>query len=73
MREREKEVRERKIDREKNNRSKKRGEKIEKVEVVHRKKGKGEAKRDKKRDTEEGGRGYMKIDKELPQRRPVSM
>ena len=32
---------------------------------MHRKEGKGEAERDKKRETEEGRRGYMKIDKEL--------
>ena len=38
---------------------------------MHRKEGKGEAERDKKRETEEGRRGYMKIDKELPQRRLV--
>ena len=46
---------------------------MEKGEVVHRKDGKGEAERDKKRETEEGRRGNMKIDKKLPQRRPVSV
>ena len=52
VREREKE-REREKDRlrkGRNNRRKERGEKIEKVEVVHRKEGKGEAERDKKGD-----------------------
>ena len=38
---------------------------------MHRKEVKGEAERDLKRETEEGRRGYMKIDKELPQRRLV--
>ena len=47
----------------KNDRSKERGEKIEKGEVVLRKKGKGEAEKNKKRETEEGRRGYMKIEK----------
>ena len=62
MREREKEERE-------INRSKEIGKKREKGEVVHRKEGTGEAERDKKkRETEKGRRGYMKIDKELPQR-----
>ena len=44
---------------------KERGEQIEKGKVVHRKEGKGEAERDKKIETEEGRRGYMKIDEEL--------
>ena len=35
--------------------------------------GKGEAERDKNRETEEKRRGYMKVDKELPQRRLVSV
>ena len=39
---------------------------------MHKKEGKGEAERDKKKETEVGRRGYMKIDKELPQRHPVS-
>ena len=54
MREREKEERERKIDREKERIIEERGEKIEKGEIVHRKEVKGEAERDLKRETEEG-------------------
>ena len=59
MREREKEESEKKVDREKEriiHRSKERGENIEKEEVVHRKEGKWEAERDKKRETDEGRR-----------------
>jgi len=52
---------------------KERGEQIEKGKVVHRKEGKGEAEKDKKIETEEGRRGYMKIDKKLLQRHLVSV
>ena len=60
MREREKEERERKIDREKEGIIEEKREEKER-KVLYRKEVKGKAEKDLKKETEEGRRGFMKI------------